>query len=257
MLSLSPTRALAHSRLNDIGELAGYARLYFGVEFCSWAMPAKQEILQARNLARNSGLNFTLMTPVLREESLGELADLYMLLAADWQDEDELLISDLGALESARQYLPQAQIILGRALSGQKRGPRIEGLTLSDEAQEYFRQGSWYSQEAVQLLAKYQIRRVELDNLLQGIHPLPAGLRGTLHSPWLMVTSSRNCPYHHDKSGRRCSVACGEVFRLSTVQTSHPLLQAGNTQFIVNPDLPVDPVGLGLDRLVEHPLLSR
>lgn len=252
MESLLPVRALALSRLSDIPGLSSYARLYFGAEFCSWAMPSRSEILKARELARHSGLKFTLMTPVMREETIAELSDLFNLLADDWQAEDELLISDLGALEPAAQSLPQAQIILGRALSGQKRGPRITGLALSGEAQEYFRQGSWYGHEARQLLTEIGVERIELDNLLQGIAPLPDGIQGSLHYPWLMVTSSRNCPYHRDKTGRRCSVACGEGFRLTTDQTSHPLLQAGNSQFIENRVLPVDFAALGIDRLVEH-----
>jgi hypothetical protein len=220
-------------------------------------MPATPEILRARNLARAAGLSFTLMTPVLREETLGELAKLFRRLAPDWQPEDEVLISDLGALEPARNCLPGARIILGRALSGQKRGPRIQGLTLSAEAADYFRQGSWYGREAVRLLFELNIQRVELDNLLQGLAPLPKELVGSLHLPWLMVTSSRNCPYHPDKSGRRCTVGCGEAFQLRTPQTPHALLQAGNSQFLENRIIPHDLAGLGIDRLVEHPALPR
>lgn len=257
MESPLPTRALALSRLDDTSDLSGFNRLYFGAEFCSWALPSNREILNARKLAHNSGLSFTLMTPVLREETLGELALLFGLLADDWQSEDELLISDLGTLELARQHLPQVPLILGRALSGQKRGPRIEGLTLTDEALEYFKQGSWYGHEARQLLAENGIHRVELDNLIQGISPLPEGIIGSLHHPWLMVTSSRNCPYHQDKSAQRCTVGCGEVFRLSTPQHLLPLFQAGNSQFVENPELPEDIASLGIDRLVEHHQLPR
>jgi hypothetical protein len=257
MNSSFPIKALALSSLADISDLTAYSRLYFGAEFCSWAMPTNREILQARSLARSFNLGFTLMTPVLREETLGELAELFELLAADWQSGDELLISDFGALEPARHYLSQAQVILGRALSGQKRGPRITDLTLSDEARDYFSQGSWYAHEACRLLAESGIARIELDNLLQGIAPLPEGLKGSLHYPWLMVTSSRNCPWHNDKSGQRCTLGCGEAFRLRTPQTDYALLQAGNSQFIENPELPVELAALGIDRLVEHRHLPR
>ncbi len=257
MESSLPVKALALSRLADISALSSYSRLYFGAEFCSWAMPSQPEILKARQLARQAGMTFTLMTPVMREETIAELSDLFHVLAADWQAEDELLISDLGALEPATQGLPQAKIILGRVLSGQKRGPRITDLSLSAEAQEYFRQGSWYAHEAQRLLTEIGVERIELDNLLQGIAPLPGGIRGSLHYPWLMVTSSRNCPYHKYKTGRRCSVACGEGFSLTTDQTPHPLLQAGNSQFIENSVLPDDFAALGIDRLVEHLHLPR
>jgi len=197
------------------------------------------------------------MTPVLREETLAELETLFAHLASDWDERDEVLLSDLGALEVARQRLPRATLVIGRALSGQKRGPRIEDLTLTAEALNYFKQGTWYTRAAAELLAEEDIQRVELDNLLQGVAPLPLPVHGSLHVPWLMVTSSRNCPYHRDKKARRCRQGCGEALRLSTPQTRHPLLQAGNSQFIQNSRLPDDLAALRIDRLVEHLELPR
>lgn len=249
-------RALCLSRWD--GPLPdGYQRLYFGAEFCSWAIPSLQQIETALAAARNAGLSFTLVTPILREETLSELHSLFSSLSSQLQTGDEVVISDFGALQLVRDHLPQAEVILGRALSGQKRGPRIEALELSKEALEYFRQGSWYSREAVSLLQEEGISRVELDNLLQGIAPLPAAVHGSLHTPYALVTSSRNCPFHRDKSGRRCSVACGETFRLSTEQTPHSLLQAGNSQFLKLDRLPENLPELGIDRVVEHPRLPR
>lgn len=236
---------------------AGYQRLYFGAEFCSWAMPAQRQVEAALAAAHAAALGFTLLTPVLREETLVELRTLFNSLQGQLQPGDEVVISDFGALELTRELLPQVDIVLGRALSGQKRGPRIEQLGLSVEAQQYFRQGSWYSAEAVALLQEQGIVRVELDNLLQGLDPLPEGLRGSLHTPYAMVTSSRNCPFHGDKSGQRCAGGCGEVFQLQTPQTPHPLLQAGNSQFIELRQVPTDLASLGIDRLVEHAQLPR
>lgn len=249
-------RAIFLSRWS--GSLAdGYQRLYFGAEFCSWAFPPRAQIEQALQASRERGLSFTLVTPVLREESLGELRQLFLALQNQLRAGDELVISDFGALELVRELLPQVIVVLGRSLSGQKRGPRIEGLPLSAEALTYFRQGRWYNAEAVRLLAELGIVRVELDNLLQGLEPLPAALQGTLHTPYALVTSSRNCPFHADKSGQRCSVSCGEVFRLTTAQTPHALLQAGNSQFLELAVLPAELPLLGIDRLVFHPQLPR
>lgn len=253
---MSVERALCLSRWP--GRLAdGYQRLYFGNEFCSWAFPSLSQVEQALSASRDCGLGFTLVTPVLREETLAELRCLFQALQSLIRPGDEVVISDFGALELVRELLPQAEVILGRVLSGQKRGPRIENLELGEEALSYFRQGRWHSAEAVKLLREFGIQRVELDNLLQGLEPLPTALRGTLHTPYAMVTSSRNCPFHTDKSGRRCSVSCGAAFRLTTPQTPHPLLQAGNSQFLEIQQLPADLFALGIDRLVFHPQLPR
>ncbi len=249
-------RALCLSRWE--GSLPqGYQRLYFGAEFCSWAFPPQQQVEAALAAARNAGWSFSLLTPILREETLSELSSLFSDLNPLLQSGDEVVISDFGTLQLVRDLLPQVEVVLGRALSGQKRGPRIEDLELSDEALDYFQQGSWYSREAVKLLQEEGIVRVELDNLLQGVAPLPKELRGSLNTPYAMVTSSRNCPFHDDKSGARCAVTCGESFRLSTNQTSHSLLQAGNSQFLTIAQLPEKLSELGIDRLVEHSHLPR
>lgn len=249
-------RALCLSRWDGVLP-GGYQRLYFGAEFCSWALPPLKQIEAALCAARNVGLSFTLVTPILREETLSELHSLFTILSRQLQAGDEVVISDFGGLQLVRELLPQVDVVLGRTLSGQKRGPRIETVELSAEAREYFRQGSWYSREAVKLLQEQGIGRVELDNLLQGLAPLPNQLRGTLHTPYAMVTSSRNCPFHRDKSGQRCSVSCGEVFRLTTEQTEQPLYQSGNSQFLKLIQIPENLSELGIDRLVEHPQLPR
>jgi hypothetical protein len=241
----------------DSTPLEGYQRIYFGAEFCSWAFPSLAEINAALSLAREATLPFTLVTPVLREETLTELSDLFSDLSSQLQPQDEVVISDFGALALTQQHLPQVDIVIGRALSGQKRGPRIEQLELTADARDYFQQGSWYNDDAVALLLEQGIARVELDNLLQGLAPLPKPLRGSLHTPYAMVTSSRNCPFHRDKNGQRCAQRCGEVFRLSTEQTPYPLLQAGNCQFLEISSLPENPAALGIDRLVEHQCLPR
>ena len=244
--------------LNRLVPLSGrYERLYFGAEFCPWLLPQPEAGVAACRAAHDQGWHFTLATPVLAESVLPRLRDLLEALAGLVEPGDEVLISDWGALELVREALPQLPILLGRILSGQKRGPRILELTLTVEQREYFRRGSWYGREAAALLEEMGIARVELDNLLQGLAPLPTGLTGSLHYPYAMVTSSRNCPFRVDLKGTGCGSRCGEAFRLETDQTPIPLLQCGNTQFLQNPALPSDPSALGIDRLVHHPYLPR
>lgn len=249
-------RALFVNRL--AGELpAGYDRLYCGAEFCPWMLPSPASLRGALRAARAAGMTFTLATPVLLETSFTPLRRSLEELLPELGPEDEVLISDLGALELVRELAPQQTVILGRVLSGQKRGPQILDLDLSAADRAYFREGSWYATEARALLAELGIARVELDNLLQGIAPLPAGLAGSLHYPYAMVASSRNCPYRTDTDPHLCSVHCGEVFTLESPRHQVPLLQGGNTQFLRNDELPDDLPGLGIDRLVYHPLLPR
>ena len=180
----------------------GYSRIYFGAEFCPWLLPTPEAAERACRAAHSDGRTFTLVTPVLIEPVLPRLR-LLLAVAARWlRAGDELLISDWGALEPARSLLPNIPVILGRTLSGQKRGPRILDLELTAEQRAYFRQSRWHSRESAALLAELGIARVELDNLLQGLAPLPPGLRASVHHPYAMVTSGRHCPFREKKIGR-------------------------------------------------------
>jgi hypothetical protein len=246
-------RALFLSRLS-LPLPDGYQRLYFGTEFCHRAFPSAEEVRRAMGACRAVGWHFTLVLPVLIESALQQMSLVLHALVAEWLPGDELMISDFGALALAAEHAPQVTVILGRTLSGQKRGTLSAEQQLNAEQTQYFRHCRWESAEAVTFLREQGIERIELDNLLQGIAPLNAKLRASLHLPWAMVTSSRICPFYHSVNG--CG-PCGEVFTLRAPDSSVPLWQGGNSQFLKNENLPADPASLGIDRLVHHPHLPR
>lgn len=230
----------------------GYTRLYFGAEFCPWRFPQVDDLLEAVQLARRAGWAFTLVTPVITEPFLPRLRKALAQILPLLKDTDEVLVSDWGGIAQVREISPQATVVLGRTLSGQKRGPRILDLELSADQKEYFQSGSWNSTEAVALLQRRGIGRIELDNLLQGIAPLPAAICASLHLPFAFVTSSRNCPYADPGHSGPCPAPCGDVFVLESEQSPVPLYQGGNTQFLRNDSLPDNLGRLGIDRLVYH-----
>lgn len=244
--------------LNDLpAELpAGYSRLYYGAEFCFWLLPSIENVLLAKKMVCQGGWNFTLVTPVLGEDERQRLDKFLQKILPELDRGDEVLISDWGALELVRNLRDDLTIILGRALSGQKRGPRILDMPLTPEQKDYFQRGSWHNHGAVELLHEQQINRIEQDNLLQGLAPLPGGLKGSLHLPYAMVTSSRNCPYRPTGESGPCPVYCGEVFTLRSSETESLLYQDGNTQFLHNENPQKNLAQLGIDRIVRHPRMS-
>jgi len=215
-------------------------------------MPGAKSVRLALDAARQYRLAFSLVTPVLVEAFLPRLQLVLTEVLPLFEAGDEVVVSDLGGIEPVHEIAPQVTIVAGRAISGQKRDSRIPDLKLAPEELDYFRKGSWYNRGAIGYLREKGIKRVELDNLLQGVEPLPAGLRGTLHIPYAMVTSSRNCPFQPDYASP-CQPRCGEAMRLSSGQSRVSMLQAGNTQFLENRKLPENLPSSGIDRLVEHP----
>lgn len=237
--------------------LIGIERLYLGAEFCPWAFPDLAEIRRGMQLARSASLPLTLATPVFGEFFIDRLQSTLIEILPDFLPTDEVVISDWGAYPLIKKIAPQQEIVLGRALSGQKRGPQILDLLLSPAQLAYFQESRFYSGEARQLLVDLGIRRIELDYPPQGIASVPAPLRATLHTPFAMVTSSRNCPFGSGDVSRGCPALCGEVFTLSSQQSRLPLLQGGNTEFVRIDEIPEDLAALGVDRVVTHTNLPR
>jgi hypothetical protein len=190
------------------------------------------------------------VTPVLGEAERLQLHVFFKAVLPQLAAGDEVLISDWGALELVRSVRDDLTVILGRALSGQKRGSRILEMTLGTEQSEYFRRGSWHNRGAVDLLVEKEVTRIEQDNLLQGLEPLPVPLQGSLHLPYAMVTSSRNCPFRTAPEFGPCGAPCGETFTLKTEETEPLLYQDGNTQFLHNKTLPKNLSTLGINRIV-------
>lgn len=234
-----------------------WSRLYFGAEFCPWRFPSTARLTQFIQTAHQAGLPVTIATPVLNETFLPLFKKQIDEILPRLDVGDELLASDLGTIRIVRRLSAEVTVVAGRVLSGQKRGPRITELDLQAAEQNYFRQGRWYQAESRKFLYEHGITRVELDNLLQGIAPLPEPLVGSLHLPYAMVTSSRNCPVRSSGDYGPCPGGCGDVFKLTTPQTNVELFQAGNTQFMHNPQPPDGLPALRINRQVEHMTLPR
>jgi len=244
--------------LSRPAELSGdYARLHYGAEFCPWNLSPADDILAMRAACREAGWRFTLVLPVIPQPALAPLTALLETVLPQLEGDDEVAVNDLGAIPLVRSLRDDLPLAVGRALSGQKRGPQVLDLALTEEQLAYFRQGTWYSAEGRALLARFGVVRVELDNLLQGLAPLPGGLVGTLHTPYAMVTSSGTCPFRPHGASGPCPAPCGEVMVLTTPESRVPLYQGGNTQFLKLDALPENLAELGIDRTVYHPALPR
>jgi hypothetical protein len=236
---------------------AGITRIYAGAEFCPWRLPSLSALRKAMTWARNRQCAFTLATPTLIEPQCEQLSALFRELLPAFRPDDEILISDWGTLELVRAVRPDVTIILGRTLSGQKRDPRTVTLDFAPLQLAHFQSSSWHAAPAIELLLELGINRVELDNPLQGVAPLPPPLHGTLHHPYVMVASSRNCPFRGPNTSTDCPRPCGEVFTLNHPESPRPLLQGGNTQFVYHDQLPAELATCGIDRVVEHLELPR
>jgi hypothetical protein len=240
-----------------------YSRLYFGIEFCQNLIPSAEDLSSVLKFVSEKKMKFTFVTPFLTNEGMGKIKPLLSFII-DNQPEAEIVINDWGLLGWINREYSGLNLLLGRLLTKQKRGPQILNLLgkVPDTMVQHFRQSNVDSAILSRFLITKQIKRVELDNLFQGIIRPPPSLKGSLYMPFAYITTTRLCLFSscenkvnkHSRAITPCNKECqGYGFRLQHKQMPADLLLKGNTQFFKNECLPYNLDGLNIDRIVYEP----
>jgi hypothetical protein len=238
-----------------------YSRLYFGNEFCQQLMPEEKALSEALDLALKRRLDFTFVTPFLTDIGIRKVNPLLNLLSGKLP-QAEVVINDWGLLRIIKGTYPKFNLVLGRLLAKQKRGPRILNLIkkVPRPMVEHFRLSSTDTSIFTNFLINQGIKRIELDNLLQGIER-NSQIKASLYYPFAYVTTTRYClsnPNTFNNGFQRainpCNFECQRyTFKLRHKSMPVDLLLKGNTQFFENKNLPVDLEKINIDRLVYQP----
>ncbi len=239
-----------------------HSRLYFGDEFCQRLMPSLEDLNVAKDFILKRKMAFTLVTPYVTNEGIEILRPLLEYAIKNFS-EPEIVINDWGILRLLRKEFNYSNFALGRLLTKQKRGPRI--MSLKNKVPQSMLLHFKASNIDVNILSDFLnsngIKRVELDNLLQGIDRRDFSLKASLYYPFAYVTSSRFCLAASCEDGRKslrsissCNKECQKyTFRLHHKTMPVDLFLKGNTQFFKNEVLPKDLERLAIDRLVYEP----
>ncbi len=245
-------------RLNS---LKSFQRIYFGQEFCETLLPNKTELLAVKDFCKKQGLKLSFVTPYLTDSGLKRALALTRLLSK----EDELVVNDYGLLHAVQGSKPI--LTGGRLLNRQFRDPRI-ALFKDTVPRDFFlhlQQSHASSPKFLRFLQGHGIKRVELDNLLQGIGTdlSKSPLRASLYYPFAFISTTRLCLTancgkisSHNKIGIfPCARDCRLYqFRLTSSLFPVELFVFGNTVFSKNSKLPKESElqARGIDRLVTN-----
>jgi hypothetical protein len=242
------------------GATKGYHRLYLGHEFCPWLLPGLGELERARRTARERGLSFTLVTPVLREGDLTGAAKLLEGLVPD--DGDEVVVNDVGLFEVMKREGWDGAVAAGRVLSRQRRGAGWRPWVPAGDKDKRFLKGSALDTPYLVewLRDTYGVHRFEIDNLIQGVEvrALPSDVRLSVYHPYLFLSATSHCPWTFDgkrwRRGEQCPVCDGKVLELQPEEGGRKIFLAGGVIYLEN-DSPAIYCGRGVDRWVHQPQL--
>jgi len=259
-------RALYVTRVADLKYYNnGFSRLYFGQEFCQRLVPSSKELEQALGFASGKNLDFTFVTPYVTDEGLKKLELLFQKIKKERLG-SEVVFNDWGVLRILNQRYPDLEPVMGRLLNKMKRGPRLMNFldTLPQATVEYFKSCSLDVPLYQKFLRTNRVKRVELDNLLQGfdLDLSKSGISASLYTPYAYITTTRLClAISCDVDGKEdevgvfpCRRECQEyTFHLTHPVMLLPLIRKGNTTFFRNDMVPEDLGKRGIDRIVHQP----
>ena len=242
-----------------------FSRLYFGMEFCERLMPSPSQLKKALNFAEENDLDFTLVTPYVTNSGLKKVEKLILTLS-ELKPESEIVFNDWGVFHLIKEQNYPLQPILGRLLNKMKRGPRIVNIQdrIPPTSREYFITPSLSIPEIQNFLLKNNIRRVEFDNLLQGLNleGITTNLHLSLYLPFAYISTTRFClmpAITNDQEMKigisACKKECQKyAFQLSNPVMTTPLVRKGNTIFFGNEQIPHELIKeKKIDRIVIEP----
>ena len=171
-----------------------YKRVYFGSEFCSHLIPEKEDLNMLLDFVQKRDLSLSLVSGYATNREIKKYEGLLEILIKR-KINAELIINDWGVFELSRNFavIP----VLGRLLTRQKKDPQILKIFNKLPAITKKRyQAIALNEKFYEFLKEKGIKRIEIDNLFQGIDLGDMGydLSFSLYTPYAYLTTTRLCP---------------------------------------------------------------
>jgi len=285
-------RAIFITKINQIKYVTHrYSRLYFGIEFCERLIPSLADFKKVLCHVQKKGLNISLVSPYVTNIGLGKLKALFEFLKLK-KINCEVIINDWGVLNLINRRYPNLTPVLGRLLTKQKRCPRLIRLLkrqlmprlivdsknpdqrhifipkiLPLDLDSYYKGSNTSSVPVIHsFLIGQRIRRIELDNLSQGLFlELPKDkICASIYLPYVYISTTFFCPTAGCDQKKKsllkiksCKRQCQKyVFKLRHKTMPKIIYLKGNTQFYKNTRLRIKECKkIGIGRIVYQPQL--
>jgi hypothetical protein len=212
--------------------------IYFGTEFCEDLLPGADEAESFCDLARESGAEAVLMTPIVTPHGLRKVDRLLARLEGRGYA-PAVSFNDWGVLDLLRNAHPLFERRAGRLINRGIRDPRLAreaplpGVLAQDRGDRLRA-----------LLSRLGVTGVETDPDLEGsyLKSEASDLQRTLHLPYAFAVSGRNCLIKAEGMdaedsfskglGKSCPALCRDrCLPVKRTDTRVPLWRAGNTLF--------------------------
>lgn len=259
-----------------------YQRIYWGVEFCQNLIPTVADTEEILKFIIKNNLKFSFVTPFVTGYGLERLRRIFYWLNKR-RVSCEVVVNDWGALgclhtEFRRIFEP----VFGRLLVRQQRDPAMKGVLEKQPAfavkakdgkisiivhrppgkryQEGIKSSYVNSILFQRFLSKFGVKRVELNNLIQGLNLNGIRFKKSIYSPFVHISTTRFCPmqtrYQKIYRINVCQRECQKYYEILRNEAIPKIIyKRGNTTFYKNPLEIKNLPRLDIDRIVFQPTL--
>ena len=194
-----------------------YQRIYWGPEFCQNIIPTVEETKGILLFIKENDLKLSVVTPFVTEQGLRILKNMFNWLKGQKINNPEIIVNDWGVLECLNmEFNGIFEISLGRLLVRQQRDPTIKTILRKKlpfwtknkagdiaifvsrrpckEYQTGIKASYINSSLSQDVLSKLGVKRVELNNLIQGLNLEGIRFKKSLYTPYINISTTRFCP---------------------------------------------------------------
>ncbi|MFC1631822.1 hypothetical protein ACFL1I_07505 [Candidatus Omnitrophota bacterium] len=277
-------KAIHITRLGNLKYFRGgqYQRMYWGVEFCQNLIPTIADTAKVLRFIINNNLRLTLVTPFVTEYGLKRLRKFFAWLNSKVSG-CEVIVNDWGVLEILNvEFGNIFEPVFGRLLARQQRDPAIKNvlekqlpsavkgrdgkiaIVVHRPPHQRYQKGmrACYANPILiqNLLSKFGIRRIELNNLIQGLDLQGVKFKKSIYTPYVNISTSRFCPMRTRQQKiyriNVCERECQRYYEILRNRAIPKIIyKRGTTTFYKNPLAAKNLSGLDIDRIVFQPEL--
>ena len=257
-----------------------YQRIYWGTEFCQNLITTINDTEKILKFARDNDLKFSFVSPFVTEYGLERLKRIFSWLKKK-KINCEVIVNDWGVLNCLNTEFKRCfEPVFGRLLVRQQRDPAIKNvlekqpifpikckdgkirIIVHRPPSKRYQQGIKASYVNSQLLQKFLstfgIKRIELNNIIQGLNLSGIKFKKSIYSPFVNISTTRFCPmktrYQKIYRINVCKKECQKYYEiLRNKAIPKAIYKRGNTTFYKNPLNIKEVLGLGIDRVVVQP----
>jgi len=184
------------SFINEFNETEKIERIYWGSELCAKLLPSLKELKQIYSILSRKKYKLTFVTPAaISDLDILRIKQLLKYLNSK-KDKIEVVVNDLGLLELIQEY-DNLVPLFGRLLIRMEKDPRVNYKHTQPNILKVLRSSALGHNELGKYLMSKKIKRIEYDNVLQGINTgnNPFKFRLDLYYPYVLASLSRICVF--------------------------------------------------------------